>query len=145
MKCITNALATQMDITILGSGSFPRGRFKNKFELLNLRSLKFSTANKINIFQCMGKIFCVEFQRVPIHWKIQFLYDVEIFRALGFMSSCAFYKRPPGRKFFVEWLKRVHFIWLGMIAQNHIYFHSSAHIMYPKSPKNRFFAQGTSI
>ena len=30
---------------------------KNTYELLNLRSLKFS--NKMHIFQCMGKIFCV--------------------------------------------------------------------------------------
>ena len=30
----------------------------------NLTALKFSPVNKIHIFQCMGKIFCVEFQRV---------------------------------------------------------------------------------
>ena len=41
-----------------------RGRFKNTYELLNLRALNFSAVNKIYIFQCMGKIFCVEFQRV---------------------------------------------------------------------------------
>ena len=39
--------------------------FKNTYELLNLRALKFSLVNKIYIFQCMGKIFCVEFQRYP--------------------------------------------------------------------------------
>ena len=33
-----------------GSG----GRFKNTYELLNLRALKFSYVNKIHIFQCMG-------------------------------------------------------------------------------------------
>ena len=38
------------------------GRFKNTYELLNLRALNFSP--KIHIFQCMDKIFCVEFQRV---------------------------------------------------------------------------------
>ena len=37
------------------------GRFKNTYELLNLRALKSSPVNKINIFQCMGMIFCVEF------------------------------------------------------------------------------------
>ena len=36
-------------------------RFKNTYELLNLRALKFSIANKIYIFQCMGKILCMEF------------------------------------------------------------------------------------
>ena len=44
----------------------PGGRFKNTYELLNLRALKFSYVNKIHIFQCMGKIFCVEFQRYPL-------------------------------------------------------------------------------
>ena len=43
----------------------PGGRFKNVYELLNLRALKISVLYKNHIFQCMGKIFCVEFQRVP--------------------------------------------------------------------------------
>ena len=53
--------------TLLGTG----GRFKNTYELLNLRALKFSYVNKIHIFQCMGKIFCVEFQ---IPHKISYPY-----------------------------------------------------------------------
>ena len=40
--------------------------FKNAYELLNLRALKISTLYKNYIFQCMGQIFCVEFQRVPL-------------------------------------------------------------------------------
>ena len=32
------------------------GRFKNTYELLNQRALKFSYVNKIHIFQCMGKV-----------------------------------------------------------------------------------------
>ena len=32
------------------------GRFKNTYELLNLRVLKFCPVNKMHIFQCMGKI-----------------------------------------------------------------------------------------
>ena len=32
---------------------------------------------------------------LPIHWKIWFLYDIEILRALRFKSSNAFLKRPP--------------------------------------------------
>ena len=42
------------------------GRFKNTYELLNLRALKISKLLKKYICQCMGKIFCVEFQRVPL-------------------------------------------------------------------------------
>ena len=55
---------------LLGS---PGGRFKNTFELLNIRALKFSVVNKIHIFQCMGKIFCVEFQRVPLKFHTKYL------------------------------------------------------------------------
>ena len=69
------------------------GRFKNTYELLNLRALKFSHVNKIHIFQYMGKIFCVEFQRYRlkfhtiylthcIHWKKRLLYNIEVLRAL---------------------------------------------------------------
>ena len=39
----------------------PGERFKNTYELLDLKALKYSYVNKIHIFQCMGKIFCVEF------------------------------------------------------------------------------------
>ena len=49
------------------------GRFKNTYELLNLRALKFSPLNKIHIFQCMGKIFCVEFQRYPLKFHTKYL------------------------------------------------------------------------
>ena len=43
----------------------PGGAFKNAYELLNLRALKITMLYKNHIFQCMGNIFCVEFQRVP--------------------------------------------------------------------------------
>ena len=49
------------------------GRFKNMYELLNLRALKFSPVDKIYIFQCMGKIFCVEFQRYPLKFHTKYL------------------------------------------------------------------------
>ena len=49
------------------------GRFKNTYELLNQRALKFSYVNKIHIFQCMGKIFCVEFQRYPLKFHTKYL------------------------------------------------------------------------
>ena len=37
-----------------------RGRFKHAYELLNVRALKILTLYKNRIFQCIGKIFCVE-------------------------------------------------------------------------------------
>ena len=36
---------------------------------------------------------------LPIHWKIWFLYNIEILRALRFKSSNAFLKCPPGDHF----------------------------------------------
>ena len=39
--------------------------FNNTDELLNLRTLKISTSDKYGFFQCMGKIFCVQFSKVP--------------------------------------------------------------------------------
>ena len=48
------------------------GRFKNAYELLNLRALKISMFFVSHIFQCMGKIFCVEFQRVPLKFRTKY-------------------------------------------------------------------------
>ena len=49
------------------------GHFKNAFKLLNLRPLKFSPVNKKQIFQCMDKIFGVEFQKVPLKFHTKYL------------------------------------------------------------------------
>ena len=49
------------------------GRFKNTYELLNPRALKISMFYKNRIFQCMGKIFCVEFQRYPLKFHSKYL------------------------------------------------------------------------
>ena len=49
------------------------GGFKNAYELLNLRALKISMLYKNHIVQCMGKIFCVEFQRVPLKFHTKYL------------------------------------------------------------------------
>ena len=49
------------------------GRFKNAYELLTLRALRISMLYKSHIFQCMGKIFCVEFQRVPLKFHTKYL------------------------------------------------------------------------
>ena len=50
----------------------PGGRFNKTYELLNLRALKISPVNKIHIFQCIGKIFCVEFQRYPLKFHTKY-------------------------------------------------------------------------
>ena len=77
----------------------PGGRFKNAYELLNLRALKCSPVNKMRIFQCMGKIFCVEFQRVPLKFHTKYLthtlkdtiwYDVQLLRALDLRTHTHF-------------------------------------------------------
>ena len=47
----------------LGGGG---GGVKNIYELIIIKALKYSSQGKIHIFQCMGKIFCVEFQRFPL-------------------------------------------------------------------------------
>ena len=59
----------ELQACLVGTG----GRFKNTYELLNQRALKFSYVNKIHIFQCMGKIFCVEFQRYPLKFHTKYL------------------------------------------------------------------------
>ena len=51
----------------------PGGRFNNAYELLTLRALKISMFHKRFIFQCMGKIFCVEFQRYPLKFHTKYL------------------------------------------------------------------------
>ena len=67
------------------------GRFKNTYELLNLRAVRFSPANKIYIFQCMGKIFCVEFQRYPLKFHTKYhthtLKDMIFIQRWNFKSS----------------------------------------------------------
>ena len=50
-----------------------RRRFKNSYELLNLRVLKNLTVHSTRIFRCIGKIFCVEFQRYPLKFHTKYL------------------------------------------------------------------------
>ena len=47
--------------------------FKNTQELLNPKALQISTLYKNQPFQCLGKIFCVEFQRVPLKFHTKYL------------------------------------------------------------------------
>ena len=64
------------------------GVSKNTYELLNLRALKFSYVNKIHIFQCMDKIFCVEFQRYPLKFHTKYL--THTLKDMIFMQFCNF-------------------------------------------------------
>ena len=76
------------------------GRFKTS----KSEGITFSPVNKIHIFQCIGRIFCVEIEGniwnsiqniLPLHWKMRFLYKVEILRDLTFKSSPVFLKQSP--------------------------------------------------
>ena len=60
-------------------------------QLLNSRPIKFKHLNEIPIIQCMGRIFCVEFQSVALKFhtkylthtlKNMFLYSFNILKAL---------------------------------------------------------------
>ena len=68
MRTINN-LAVVMSLLVNSS----EGRFKNTYELLNLRALKFPPVNKICILQYIGKICCVEFQRYPFTFHFRYL------------------------------------------------------------------------
>ena len=65
--------------------------FQNVYELLNLRSLKILMLYKKHIFQCMGMIFCVEFQRFPLKFHTKYLThtlkDVDFIHRWKFKSS----------------------------------------------------------
>ena len=72
------------------------GGVKNAYELLNPRALKILMLYKNRVFQCMGKIFSVEFQRIPLkfhtkslpmHLKMWISFTGENLRALRFKSS----------------------------------------------------------
>ena len=67
------------------------GRLKNAQELLNLSALKMSVLYENHLFQCVGKIFCVEFQRVPLKFHTKYLThtlkNVDFIHRLKFKSS----------------------------------------------------------
>ena len=50
-----------------------RGRFENTYELLNPRALTISMLCKDRIFQCVGKIWRVEFQRSPSNFHTKYV------------------------------------------------------------------------
>ena len=70
----------------------PGGRFKNAYE--HVRAFKFSTSYKMTVFQCMGKMCCVEFQRFPctLYWNSAFmmvlLYGYSLFILYWVVQGC---------------------------------------------------------
>ena len=84
-----------------GWGGVGRGAFQNTLELLNLKALEISTVYKNCIIQCMGKIFCVEFQRYPLKFHTKYftnrLEDIDfihMWKFKRFKSSLVFLKCP---------------------------------------------------
>ena len=65
-------LISQKDSARIDSHLRIWGRFENIYELVNLGALKSSLINKLHTFQSMGKIFCVEFQRVPLKFHSKY-------------------------------------------------------------------------
>ena len=49
-----------------------RGPFQNVLRALNLRAHKLLPLNNINSIQYMGKVFCGEFQRVPLNFRTKY-------------------------------------------------------------------------
>ena len=66
-------------------------RFKNEYELLNLRAPKISMLYKNYIFQSMGQIFCVKFQSVTLKFHTKYLThtlkDMDFIHRWKFKSS----------------------------------------------------------
>ena len=51
----------------------PEHHFRGAYIFLNLYTFQYSPYNKIHIFECMGKILCVEFQREPLKFLSKYL------------------------------------------------------------------------
>ena len=68
------------DLAILGfrnickhSDDSPGGLFQNTYELIKLWALKSLPVSNLHILQDIGKIFCVEFQSVPLKFDTKYL------------------------------------------------------------------------
>ena len=74
-------------------------RFKDAYGLLYLRVLKVSMPYKIHIFQCMAKIFCVNFQRVPIKFHTKYLtHTLKIYEVIDLRAhKCAPWPHRPDK------------------------------------------------
>ena len=76
----TMSKQSDLDYWVITSG----GRFKNTYELLNLGALKFSHVNKIHIFQCMGKMFCVGTFEIPHKLSYPYIERYDFYTTLKF-------------------------------------------------------------
>ena len=85
----------------------PGGRFKNAYELLNLRALKILMLYKNRIFQCMSKIFCVEFQRVPLKFHTKYL--AHTLKDVNFSHRWNFWNTPQATTVWQSNRKRICF------------------------------------
>ena len=66
------------------------GAFQNVYE--HLRVLKISMLLKNHIFQCMGKTFCMEFQRVPLTFHTKYL--THTLKDVDFILMWKLFKSP---------------------------------------------------
>ena len=81
--------------------------------LLNLGTLKIATLYKYCIFQCMGQIFCVEFQRYPLKCHSKYLTpyiercvlysQVKIWELLDLRAHTRFWNKCPRTSVHVKW------------------------------------------
>ena len=89
-----------------GSGPVSQAHLERglRLDLLNPRALKISMLYKNRIFQCMGKIFCVEFQSplwnftqniLAMHWKMYILFTGENYVLLDLKAHKPFWDAPP--------------------------------------------------
>ena len=56
----------------------------------HMNGLEYSSLNKMYIFQCIGKRFCVEFQKMPL--KFHTKYFTHTLKAILFCTTLKFYK-----------------------------------------------------
>ena len=60
-----------------------------------IKSTSFNVWVRYFVWNFKGTLWNSPQNILPIHWKIWFLYNIEILRALRFKSSSVFLKRPP--------------------------------------------------
>ena len=89
-----------------------QGGVSKCFKLLKSKSSSIFTS-EWNIFQCMGKIFCVEFQRVPLKFHTKYLAhtlkDMIFYTTLKFkeLLDLHFWNAPSTLMFKIPW----HYTW----------------------------------
>ena len=99
--------------------------FKNDYELLNLRAHKFSTLFKINTFQCMGKIFFMDFQRElwnsAHNISYPYIERYDFIQSWNFKSSSVFLKCRRSIRLHYNEFKWTQFIWFWLSQGFNLY------------------------